>query len=113
VKLIEAVALAAAEMKPVGLAPADYLELPPIILSAEDMPNFYLERPVRHVEVLAQCVGCSRPLICVGKVVDGHIHLHDMAEHLLPHEEDCMHAMPVRMAAFRQLVFRGTEALTN
>ena len=112
-RLIEAAALAAAEMKPVGLPPEAYLELPPNVVSTEDMPDVYLERPVRHVEVLAECGGCSRPIVCVGKLIDGTILLHDMAEHLLPHGDECMRSMPVRMAAFRQLVFRRTEALTN
>ena len=112
-RLFEAAALAAAEMKPVGLAPTAYLELPPVIVSAEDAPDFYIERPVRHVEVLAECAGCSRPFVCVGRVIDGAIRLHDMSEHLLPHGDSCMQSMPVRMSAFRQLVFRGPEALTN
>lgn len=112
-KLIEIAALSVAKMKPFGLSPDEYREFPPRIVTAEELPQAYIEKPVRHVEVLAECAGCSRPVICVGMVIDNTIRLHDRAEHLPPHEEDCTKSTPVRMSVFRQLVFRAAEARTN
>ena len=112
-ELIEIAALSAAKMKPFGLSPDAYLEFPPKIVTAEELPQAYIEQPVRHVEVLAECAGCSRPVICIAMVIANTVRLHDEGEHQPPYKVDCVRSAPLKMSVFRKLVFRGVETRAN
>lgn len=106
--LVERLALLAAEMKPIGLDAADYIELPPAILLVESSDSPALSDNGNHVEIVAQCLGCGRPFACMAQLVDGRIEADGEFGHAPPLTPCCKPLAPTKMSAYRRLVFRVT-----
>ena len=105
--LVEELALRAADMKPLGLDVANYVELPPAVLTVEPSDFASLSHDDIHVEIVAQCDGCGRPFACKAQLLDGKIVADGSFEHMPPLGPSCKAKAPTKMSAFRRLIFRA------
>lgn len=111
--LVEELALHAAEMKPLGLQLEAYLELPVrvIEISASDFDPHSPHDD--HVEIVALCESCGRPIACMGKVENGCIVADGDFDHAPPLTDECGSQPLRKMSAFRKLVFTVVDTVRH